>query len=230
MATGATSGPQPGHACASESEPSHQRRRSPRPSTTTAMAPATPLAAHDQQAGPHPSFIQVAKPFVFEQRLQGYIIANGANQTREDGIRLQGVHWIDEVRKALHLYVLSCFLVNAGWRHSKVARHKAADSGSSPVRTYNTACVYFHKFRLAHKDNEYQYADAAAAALFTACKIEDTLKKSRDILCASHNLRVSLSEQLTPDDAVRRSDLCEANNSLTLLPDIRGIVKGNHRS
>lgn len=47
--------------------------------------------------------------------------------------------------------------------------------------------------------------DAAAAALFTACKIEDTLKKSRDILCAAHNLKLNASEQLTPDDPVRWS-------------------------
>ncbi|KAL8959877.1 MAG: hypothetical protein Q9193_003334 [Seirophora villosa] len=44
--------------------------------------------------------------------------------------------------------------------------------------------------------------DAAAAALFTACKIEDTLKKSRDILCAAHNLKLNASEQLTPDDPI----------------------------
>lgn len=45
--------------------------------------------------------------------------------------------------------------------------------------------------------------DAAAAALFTACKIEDTLKKSREILCAAYNLKVPSAEQLSPDDAVR---------------------------
>src|SRR5436309_1070444 len=74
---------------------------------------------------------------------------------------------------------------------------------SSPVRTFNTAAVYYHKFRMVHKDTEYQFADAAAAALFTACKIEDTLKKSREILCAAYNLRVSPFEHLTPDDSVR---------------------------
>jgi hypothetical protein len=44
--------------------------------------------------------------------------------------------------------------------------------------------------------------DAAAAALFTACKIEDTLKKSRDIVCAAYNLKLPPSEQVSPDDAV----------------------------
>ena len=44
--------------------------------------------------------------------------------------------------------------------------------------------------------------DAAAAALFTACKIEDTLKKSREILCAAYNMKLPTAEQLTPDDPV----------------------------
>lgn len=73
----------------------------------------------------------------------------------------------------------------------------------SPVRTFSTAVCYYHKFRLVHKDSEYQYQDAAAAALLTACKIEDTLKKSREILCAAHNIKVTLAEHLSSDDAVR---------------------------
>lgn len=44
--------------------------------------------------------------------------------------------------------------------------------------------------------------DAAAAALFTACKIEDTLKKSREVLCAAWNLKLPSSEHLSPDDPV----------------------------
>lgn len=70
------------------------------------------------------------------------------------------------------------------------------------MRTFNTAVCYYHRFRLVHKDTEYQYADAAAAALLTACKIEDTLKKSKEILCAAYNAKVSLAEQLSPDDNV----------------------------
>jgi len=71
-----------------------------------------------------------------------------------------------------------------------------------PVRTFSTAVSYYHKFRLVHKDNEYQYQDAAAAALLTDCKIEDTLKKSREILCAAYNLKVSPAEHLSSDDNV----------------------------
>ena len=71
-----------------------------------------------------------------------------------------------------------------------------------PVRTFCTACVYYHKFRLVHKDTDYQFQDAAAAALLTACKIEDTLKKSKEILCAAHNIKHSIAEHLSPDDMV----------------------------
>ncbi|KAJ5169020.1 uncharacterized protein N7482_004614 [Penicillium canariense] len=120
----------------------------------------------------HPSFIQVAKPYIFEETIQGCIEAMGVNRTREESLRLQGVSWIDNVRKVLHL----------------------------PVRTFNTAVMYYHRFRLVHPDNDYNFTDAAAAALFTACKIEDTLKKSREIVCAAYNLKLSASEHLVPDD------------------------------
>ena len=53
--------------------------------------------------GPHPSFIQLAKPYVFEQSLQQCMTDIGATEAKEDTIRLQGVTWIDSVRKALQL-------------------------------------------------------------------------------------------------------------------------------
>ncbi|EER28813.1 RNA polymerase II C-terminal domain kinase beta subunit [Coccidioides posadasii str. Silveira] len=137
-------------------------------------APPPPLPP---PAGPHPSFIQVANPYVFERTVQECFTATGVNPQREDSIRLQGITWIDNVRKALHL----------------------------PVRTFNTAAIYYHKFRLVHSDNEYNHVDAAAAALFTACKIEDTLKKSRDILCTAYNLKLSPAEKLSADDPIFES-------------------------
>ncbi|KAL1967313.1 hypothetical protein VTN77DRAFT_3359 [Rasamsonia byssochlamydoides] len=136
--------------------------------------PPPPPPPPTKPSQPHPSFIQVAKPYVFEQTIQECLAATGVDPQREDSIRIQGVTWIDNVRRALHL----------------------------PVRTYNTACVYFHKFRLVHADNQYNYMDAAAAALFTACKIEDTLKKSREIVCAAYNLKLPPAEHLSPDDSL----------------------------
>lgn len=123
--------------------------------------------------GPHPSHIEIAKPYIFQHTITACLNAAGVTEAKDDSIRLQGVAWIDSVRKALQL----------------------------PVRTYNTACVYYHKFRLVHPDSN-GYIDAAAAALFTACKVEDTLKKSKEILCAAYNMKLPTAEQLTPDDPV----------------------------
>lgn len=57
----------------------------------------------DAPVGPHPSFIQVAKPYLFEQKLQECMRTTGVTEAKEDTIRLQGVTWIDNVRRALHL-------------------------------------------------------------------------------------------------------------------------------
>ena len=51
--------------------------------------------------------------------------------------------------------------------------------------------------------------DPSLAALFVACKIEDTLKKSREILAASYNLRHPGQDPINPDsplieDSVKR--------------------------
>lgn len=72
---------------------------------------------------------------------------------------------------------------------------------NSPVRTFDTACVYFHKFRLSFRDAEYNYQDAALASLFVACKVEDTIKKSKDILAAAYNVK-NPDKPVAPDDKV----------------------------
>ena len=49
------------------------------------------------------SHIQVAKPYVFQQAIDGCLKDVGVAQPREDNIRLAGVQWIDNVRRALKL-------------------------------------------------------------------------------------------------------------------------------
>ncbi len=70
------------------------------------MAPASEMPAENGEVGPHPSYIEVAKPYIVEQKLQEYMRAIGVNEAREDSMRLQGVSWIDNVRKSMQLYVL----------------------------------------------------------------------------------------------------------------------------
>jgi CTD kinase subunit beta len=64
-----------------------------------ATAPPGPVPVQ----GPHPSYIQVARPYLFHQQIQGQLIASGTHVTREDAFRLQGVQWISDVRVALQL-------------------------------------------------------------------------------------------------------------------------------
>ncbi|KAF2750224.1 cyclin-like protein [Sporormia fimetaria CBS 119925] len=129
--------------------------------------------AASPRIGPDPSYVHVAQSYLTQRQIDRCLVALNTKGAREDAARLQGVAWIDSVRRSLQL----------------------------PIRTYNTACIYYHKFRLKHAEPSYNWADASAAALFAACKIEDTLKKSRDILCAHYNLKKSPGEMLAPDDA-----------------------------
>jgi CTD kinase subunit beta len=134
--------------------------------------------------GPHPSFIRVSAQYQTQAAIDSKLQQPDSDhqersiaEAKEDSLRLQGVQWIDVVRRALSL----------------------------PIRTYTTACTYYHKFRLAHPPgtptgDNYLWSDAAAASLLTACKMEDTLKKSRDILAASHNLKAASAHDHLPSD------------------------------
>ncbi|KAL6697195.1 hypothetical protein J3F84DRAFT_368268 [Trichoderma pleuroticola] len=125
---------------------------------------APPTASNGDAApriGPHPGYISSSNQYASELKIRRMLKENGCDPAREDNYRLQGVQLIDTVRQHLNL----------------------------PVRTFDTACTYFHKFRLNFRDAEYNYQDAALASLFVACKVEDTIKKSKDILAAAYNVK-----------------------------------------
>lgn len=67
------------------------------------MAPVRDSDTDPDRTGPLPSFIQVAKPYIFEHTIQECIKLTGVAQVREDQLRLSGVQWIDSVRKSLRL-------------------------------------------------------------------------------------------------------------------------------
>lgn len=138
---------------------------------------------HEPVRGPPPGFICVASQYTLEQQLRQMQRETGCDPSREDSYRLQGVQLIDSVREALQL----------------------------PVKTFATACTYYHKFRLHFRDAEYNFQDAALSALFVACKVEDTIKKSKDVLCAAYNIK-NPDKPTTPDDKV-----CHYCPSLRLL-------------
>ncbi len=50
-------------------------------------------------------------------------------------------------------------------------------------------CTYYHKFRFKFRDIEYNYQDAVLVLLFVAYKMEDIIKKSKEILCTVYNFK-----------------------------------------
>jgi len=120
--------------------------------------------------GPHPSYIETTRLFVLQPEIDASLEALGMTEARDMAVRLHGVAFIDQLRKSMKL----------------------------PVKVYNTACVYFHRFRLDYADDKYGWQDASTAAVFAACKVEDIYKKAKEVACASHNLK--MYEKLQPDD------------------------------
>lgn len=67
--------------------------------------PPSKTHADPVDVGPHPSYIQVAKPYVFDQKIQDSLEAAGLSEAKDDSVRLQGIAWIESVRRALRLFV-----------------------------------------------------------------------------------------------------------------------------
>ncbi|PKS07347.1 hypothetical protein jhhlp_005949 [Lomentospora prolificans] len=152
-------------------------------------------AAPELPIGPHPGIVTVPEQYIFEQNIRQMQRAAGSDPTREDNYRLQGVQMIDNVRKALQLFVFPFAARPAPYATEVLG----LINDCRPVRTFDTAVVYYHRFRLRHREVEYNFQDSAMAALFLACKVEDTIKKAKDILCAAYNLK-NPDHQTTPDD------------------------------
>ncbi|KAK3687443.1 hypothetical protein B0T22DRAFT_439074 [Podospora appendiculata] len=135
-------------------------------------------AAGDAQPplGPDSGLSSIPTQYIQEQSLRQMLKNIGYDEAREDNYRLKGVQLIDSVRQSLKL----------------------------PVKTFDTAATYYHKFRIRFPSAEYNYEDVALASLFVACKVEDTIKKSREILCAAHNLKQP-HDHKTPDDKIFES-------------------------
>ncbi|KAK4243330.1 hypothetical protein C7999DRAFT_18304 [Corynascus novoguineensis] len=131
------------------------------------------VASDNNPIGPPSGLSAIPSQYNSEQGLRQSMKQIGYDEAREDGYRLKGIQLIDSVRQSLQL----------------------------PVKTFDTAAIYYHKFRLRFPSNEYNYEDVALASLFVACKAEDTIKKSKEILCAAHNLRQP-HDHKTPDDKI----------------------------
>ncbi|EGO59298.1 hypothetical protein NEUTE1DRAFT_60578 [Neurospora tetrasperma FGSC 2508] len=120
--------------------------------------------------GPSPGLSSNPPRYISEQTLQQMLKSIGYDEAREDAYRLKGVQLIDSVRQSISL----CEPIA-----SKLYLRILLTSATGRA--------------------EYNYEDVALASLFVACKVEDTIKKSKDVLCAAHNIRQP-HDQRTPDD------------------------------
>lgn len=128
---------------------------------------------HHPPIGPHPGHITSSNLYIPHPLILSSLASSTPTPSHEETNRLSGIQLIDAVRHQLHL----------------------------PVRTFTTACVYFHRYRLGFFESEYSSHEAALACLFVACKVEDTIKKSRDILAGAYNVK-NVDKPLAPDDKV----------------------------
>ncbi len=84
----------------------HLRRTAIRCCTQATMAPEEPAISPTSvtpHVGPHASYVQVATPYIFQDKIDEFFEPPRFNQVKEDTFRLQGVTWIDNVRKSLQL-------------------------------------------------------------------------------------------------------------------------------
>ncbi|TRX98874.1 hypothetical protein FHL15_000216 [Xylaria flabelliformis] len=162
-----------------------------------ASTSASASASAIGSAGPSIGVLKSGRQYLHESTIRGKLAKLETDLSRDEAARLQGVQLIDDVRNALQL----------------------------PIVTYIAACGYYHRFRLEFDTKAYQWTDAALACLFVACKSEDTLKKSREILCANHNLK-NPDRITTPDDKTIRFDF-QVRNPIKILAKIVKAVLGS---
>ncbi|KAH8681045.1 hypothetical protein BX600DRAFT_445623 [Xylariales sp. PMI_506] len=125
----------------------------------------------DLRPNPHPGRVILSRQYVPAEYIERQLLLGFSDPAKEITYRFEGVNFIESIVNVLQM----------------------------PIRTFDAACTFWHKFRLIHGVKDYAVQDAALACLFVACKCEDTLKKSRDLLCAAYNLRNS-GDMRTPDD------------------------------
>ncbi|KAI0485264.1 hypothetical protein GGR56DRAFT_662992 [Xylariaceae sp. FL0804] len=131
------------------------------------------VADQSSQTGPALGAVTVGRQYFYEKTIRRKLAALGDSRASQENYRFAGIQLIHEVRVELGL----------------------------PVKTFNAASTFFHQLLLRKPGHEHNWDDTALASLKVACKTEDTLKKSREILVAAYNLR-NPEHMASPDDKI----------------------------
>ncbi|KAL0141234.1 cyclin [Mucor lusitanicus] len=82
------------------------------------------------------------------------------------------------------------------------ARHFIQDVGKKlgfPQKTISTSQALYHRFYLYYSIRDYAPQDISVTCLFVASKIEETLKKLKDIIVAVHSVKYPDKKELDPE-------------------------------
>ncbi|KXN70446.1 hypothetical protein CONCODRAFT_7000 [Conidiobolus coronatus NRRL 28638] len=94
-----------------------------------------------------------------------------------------------------------------------------------PRTTINRSLIYLNQLSLVYNFRDYCIKNICLACLFVACKAEDTVKKLKDIISTSNNLKESRFQQLfhnpnDPENQKSSSKLDTPNGSNTVTADL----------
>lgn len=155
---------------------------------TTPFSPASNTPAAPEAYNFPNTYIQRSRPYLTASQIDSL---RPHDEARAIHTRLTACQWIVQVSHVLQLY-------------PPPAPAPRPSNMPSPVRTIATAMILYHRLLLFNKTPYFHETptDPSLAALFVACKIEDTLKKSREILAASYNLRHPNSDPINPDSTL----------------------------
>jgi CTD kinase subunit beta len=101
-----------------------------------------PLEFNPETVGPHPGFIEPCRSYIFENDIQQSLKLL-KTERKDEAWRMKGVRFLLDAKNVLQLWVA-------------VLSMRCRLTYSRPLKTFDTAAVIFHRFRLQHSMDDYQ--------------------------------------------------------------------------
>ncbi|OLL23788.1 CTD kinase subunit beta [Neolecta irregularis DAH-3] len=141
----------------------------------TPATPASPLSKDSQQQNQHPPSVTIlSRPYLTSSQifaLQKRTRGSAISEQKETQIRLQACAWIAAIGEHMHF----------------------------PIRTIGTGMMLYHRFHLFYPITDFPFMDMAITCLFVASKMQDTIKKLRDILIVGYQIRHPNGPDINPE-------------------------------